>query len=360
VDQTAAHAETEIDVVEIEPSALDAGRLAGLDAAIIPRPDALPEGSWRRVRAFTDAGGFVLVCPPAQATVHLWADAMIRDLGLTWSAGREARKYPKDMTIAVDKSETALRGMLAMLVPEMQDLAAPVKVHEVLPVETGARGSVLLRLEDGSPLVLASPPGSESASTTRGMVVLLTAAPALEWTDLQSKPLMVALTQELVRQGVGRARGTYSDIAGATPEVPGRAVELRPVAEGGAVLKTTGSRAADPVRRAGVWRAVDETGAPRGVVVVNADPAGGRTDPQPAPGIAAWLRGASSGVEVQWLGGENVAAGAPGTIGAVLQSDEDPGRLALPLLIAALALAAGELVLARLFSHATIQAGGAA
>src|SRR5205823_5115302 len=66
----AGRTEPEIDVVDIEPAALDAGRLAGLDAAVVLHPEALPEGSWRRLRAFTDAGGLLLVCPPPQATVH--------------------------------------------------------------------------------------------------------------------------------------------------------------------------------------------------------------------------------------------------------------------------------------------------
>jgi hypothetical protein len=35
--------EPEMEVVDIEPEAVDGARLASLDAAIIPRPDALPE-----------------------------------------------------------------------------------------------------------------------------------------------------------------------------------------------------------------------------------------------------------------------------------------------------------------------------
>ena len=293
VDPTAAHADVEIEIVEIEPSAVDAGRLAGLDAAIVPRPDALAEGTWRRLRTFADAGGLILVSPPAQATVHLWADAMARDLALPWSASREARAYPAGETVSADKAGP--RDLLAMLEPELPKLVAPVRVSKVLPFDAGAKdaASVLLKLSDGTPLVLAAAPGIKDAATganpspeasQRGLVVLLTTALAFDWTDLQSKPLMVALMQELVRQGVGRARGTYSDLAGTSPELPQRWVELRPFGQAPtAIIKAALGRTADPVRRAGVWRAVDETGASRGLLAVNADPAAGRTNAQPTP-----------------------------------------------------------------------------
>jgi Aerotolerance regulator N-terminal/von Willebrand factor type A domain len=260
VDPIAARSEVEIDVAEIEPSALDAGRLSGLDAVVIPRPDALQEGAWKRLRGFADGGGLILVSPPAQATVHLWFDPMVQDLALPWTAGREAKTSPDGVAIALERLSGGLHDMLSMLQGEMQDLAGPVRVRKVLPVEAGSASGeqVLLRLSDGSPLLLASPPGGgrEAETNPRGLVVLLTTAMAFEWTDLQSKPLMVALMQELVRQGVGRARGVFAAVAGSSPELPPRSVEVRalsvagaPGPEGGAIIKTEGGRAAEPHRR---------------------------------------------------------------------------------------------------------------
>jgi hypothetical protein len=162
---------------------------------------------------------------------------------------------------------------------------------------------------------------------------------------------MVALTQELIRQGIGRARGTYSDLAGAAPALPARTTELRPVGEGPA-LRAIGGRAGEAVRRAGIYRAVDEIGAARGLVAINADPAAGRATTQPASAIAAWLRATTPGRETAWIGADGPGPAAGG-VRAALAGGDDAGRLALPLLIAALALALLELAMARWFSHAT-------
>lgn len=367
-DPTAAAEESEIEIVEIEPVALDAGRLAGLDAALVLRPEAIPEGSWRRLRAFADSGGLVLICPPPHATVHLWADAMVRDLGVPWTVAREAKVYPEPVAVASDRpSVPASRDLLALLEAELRDLLAPVRVFRVLPVEvaTGA-GAPVLAAADGTPLILASAPGTREAPAPgqpeppqRGLVVLMTVAMHFDWTDLQARPFMVALSHELVKQGVGRARGGRTEIAGTSPEIPARGVELRAIGESQpAVVRAQAGRTDQPLRRAGIWRATDESGATRALLAVNPDPAGGRTDAQPRAAIAAWL-GRAAG-EVRWLEepGRPSEAGA-GDIGTVLQSGDDSGRLVLPLLIAAAALAVLELAMARWFSHAVVRGGAA-
>ena len=117
------------------------------------------------------------------------------------------------------------------------------------------------------------------------------------------------------------------------------------------------------MRQAGLWRAVDERGTGRGLLAINADPAGGRGEAQPAPAIAAWLGAATGGVEPQWLQGSDRLSTEPAAAGAIksaLRSGDDPGKIVLPLLIAALLLALVELVLARWFSHAVVSGEGAA
>lgn len=378
-DPAAPGSEPEIEISDIEPAALDAARLAGLDAVIVVRPDSLAEGAWRRLRAFADAGGLILVAPPAQATVHLWPDAMTRDLGLPWTVAREARATKDGASIAADRATRqglGSRDLLGLLEAELPDLAGAIRILKALPVEvaageTSGQSSTLLALKDGSPLLLVAVPGTrtgaeptpEASPTGRGLVALLTVAPSIEWTDLQTKPLMVPLVQELIRQGVGRARGAFADIAGSLPEVPIGTVELRPAAgSGDSVIRASGGRAADPIRRAGLWRALDDRGAARAVIAINADPAGGRGEAQPASAIGTWLSAAVGGVEPQWLGGATPELGggsASEALKSALERGDDSSRWVFTLLIAALVLALAELVLARIFSHATVADGGA-
>lgn len=375
-DPSALHSDSEFEAVDIEPAALDAARLAGLDAAVVLRPDLLPEEAWKRLRSFADSGGLVIVCPPAGVTVHLWADAMVRDMALPWTVAREAKAYPEGVSPSADRGAAVGHDLLALIQGELKDLVLPVRVLKVLPVDVAAGAPApQFKLSDGTPFIVAAHPGTRDTAAQpggqvveapqRGLVVMIASALAFEWTDLQAKPLMVPMTYELVKQGVGQARGGRVDVAGSSPEVPARGVELRGVGETTpTVVRAQGGRTDQPLRHAGLWRALDESGATRGLVAVNADPAGGRTDAQPATAIGTWLAKAG-GVEVQWLEGP----AAPGSgqqsnagVRSVLQRGDEAGRMALPLLIAALVLAVLELAMGRWFSHATVRptAGGAA
>jgi len=391
----------EIEVHEIEPGALDPGRLARLDALFLPRPDLLNDEMWRRVRAFADGGGLVVVTPPAEATVHVWADAMVRELGLPWTLAREATVYgqgedgaaAQGARIAPPTPAAQVGGgaggsdVLALLRPELEDLTRPVTVFRALAMQFGEAGSGaaaserLLTLEDGTVLLWAGEAGQAQAADAgaeanagaapagRGLVVYLGAALDLSWTDLPARPLMVPLVQELVRQGVGRARGSWWGVAGRTIAVPRRTVELLKVEERGGSRETAAPSVvrvdpsgvtAEPVRHAGAWRAVDDRGGVRGVVAVNADPRGGLVGAQPAENVERWLR-AAAGDEVVWIDAGAVAAPEAATAGgddgpsaltAALAGDRHGPPISLPLLLAAAAVAVAELGLARWASHA--------
>lgn len=340
-------AEGDAEVIEIEPLTLDASRLAGLDAAIIARPDALPETAWKRLRTFADQGGFVLVFPAPGTAVPLWADAMVRDLALPWTIARQARQWPDGVALSSPTATAAPSGpssLLAVIAPELSELARPVRVFRALGVENA--GAPLLVTADGAPILIAANPGP--ADEARGVVALSTIAFSFEWTDLQAKPLMVPLIWELVKQGVGAAKGSWSTLAGDTPAAPPRTAELRGTESS---FKVASGRAETAVRLAGLWRAVDEQGALRGLVVVNANPSAGRTDPQPQGSLGAWLA-AASGDNVRWLTGEDSLG--EGGLSTALSGSKDASRWVLPLLIGAMCIALLELALARWFSHATL------
>jgi hypothetical protein len=197
---------------------------------------------------------------------------------------------------------------------------------------------------------------SRTMAVPRGMVVMMTVAFGFDWTDLQAKPLMVPLMWELVKQGVGAARGSWSALAGETARVPGRSVELR--GEGGSTMKVASDLSQQPIRNAGVWRAVDDVGALRGLVAVNADPAGGRTDAQPSAAVGTWLGVVSGGEAVKWIDGKEGLGG--GGVGGALARTADSNRLVIPLILGAIALAVMELMMARWFSHAVRPLPGAA
>jgi hypothetical protein len=165
--------------------------------------------------------------------------------------------------------------------------------------------------------------------------------------------------QELCRQGFGRAAGTWSSLAGRAAATPSRTVALRVVtsegeARGADQRVGPSGLTAEPVRTAGLFRAFDEAGRPRGVVAVNPEADAGRTGVQTASAVQAWLAAAAGdeAAAVSWIDDQKP--------GAALARREGGSPFALPLLIAALALAALELFMARWFSHAVREGAPAA
>lgn len=396
---------TGVDAVDIEPASLDAARLAGLDAVVLPRPDLIAESAWPRLKLFIESGGLVIVAPPPGLTVHLWGDAMTRGLGLPFTPAREAielvskggpGKLVRTAPVSGDGGSAAPgeAALLALVEGELDELIRGVNVLRLLPLQPAPEhGETVLSLEDRRGIVMwagtPAPLGdsatpnrtSAGAADARGLLVYLGVALDLEWSDLPARPLMVPLMQEVLRQGVGRARGSWAALAGQRPAMPSRTDELQEVqdpakpAEGGDALlrlRVDASGALiEPLRRAGIFRAIDDRGSPRGVVAVNPDPRGGRTTMQTQDAVGAILRGAlapgaDAGESLLWIptGGEVPVAGAPVAAGAteamsaIFGRTESGSPIALPLLIAALALVLIEVFVARRASHAELGDSG--
>ncbi len=347
-------------VLDVEPRTIGAGgALSGLDALIIPSPDRIDDSGWTRIGEFARGGGLVVVFAPAEEGVQLWADGFLKAVGANWTVAREARGYtpPTDLADAPGASD-----LLALLSGEFAELAKPVRVSRVVPVEAAqGSGDVLLRLRDGTPFVLAmAPRGAEDASkgsASRGLVVLFAGACDLRWTDLPTKPLMVPLMQEIVRQGIGAARGVWAGDAGGVPSVPAGTVELRAVDTSDAISLTGGAPSA--VRRAALWTARDARGSSLGLVATNPDLAGADTTPRATAQLTPWLGSLAGPQRVQWSAELAGTAQAQGRAASSALETENRPPVSAPLLAAAAAVALLELLLARIFSHATVASGTA-
>ncbi|MBL8746482.1 MAG: BatA domain-containing protein [Phycisphaerae bacterium] len=358
---------TPIDVVDIEPTSIDTPTLASVDVVFAPAPDLIRDEDWARLRRFVDAGGMLVVSPAAEATVHLWTDAMTRELGLPWRLAREPVQYPEGMGVDDQSVSTAL---LSLIASELPSLVRPVVVSRAVPPEgVGPETEVLLSLKDGSAWVIASSPGAGrvegsgegaggESGQSHGLVVYFASAPTLKWTDLPAKPLMVPLIQELSRQGFGRASGSWWSKAGVPAAAPFRSEQLRPVAASGSesggemVAVAPTGLTTEPMRKAGLWQSFDEGGRARGFVAVNADSDAGRTIPQDPSVIRGWLSaalgtgggGAGAGERLAWLEESDAAP--------VLAASSADSPFSVPMLLVVLVLAVAELVMARYFSHA--------
>ena len=217
-----------LEVVVEDPTRLDERALRGIDVAVVARPDLLGDDGWTALRGMIARGGMVVVVPPEELRVHGWIDRMTTHLRVPWRVELEAVDTAEGLALAEVQPPGPL---LRLLESELPELVAPVRVFRRLPIDASAAPSdVVLVAADGSPLVVAASPrgpagpsggagGSVAGSTAGGVnaggeplagqLVLFGMATELAWTDLPTKPAMVPIIQELVRQGVGLgARGS--------------------------------------------------------------------------------------------------------------------------------------------------------
>lgn len=331
-----AAGEHEVELTMIDPGSVDGPRLAGLDAVIVADPEGVSAQGWARLRTFVEAGGLLVVYPQAAEGAQAWIDAFVEGLGVEWTIGRE----PQDVEASVQPSIGGeWKGLLSLLEGEMPELAPPVRVSRRLAVD-GA-GPAAVSLTDGSPLVVAG----RSAAGTRGLVVLFTAPMDPTWTTLPAKPLMLPLTQELVRQGIGIAKGAWVSVAGDRVAAPAGTVELVPLdGRGAAIRMGADGRTESPVRVAGAWRATGQGGRVVGTVVVSPDAHASNTMATQPAEVVAWLE--RSGVKPRFVG----AQGDDGE-GAALAAHVPAQPLGFELLLGAAVVAVMEVWLARRASH---------
>jgi len=385
---------TGLRLIDIDPRAVaQPGVLAGLDALLVTSPDALEPQAWARLGDYARAGGFLVFFPPADAKVHLWPDAMIAALGLEWTIAREPQPTtsgelaePNSAASSTTQPASGSADLLAILAGELPELLKPVRLTQLLSISTKADASeTILRSKDGPPLLVISPPGPAANSTTanassnitaltrtgRGLVALWAVAPDLRWTDLPTKPLMVPLMQELVRQGVGKSLGVWSGPAGSAPPVPDGTRELRLIASSNSaatsptddlITVNPATTLAPPVRRAGLWRALDVRGTSLGLLAINADPAAGKTETRSTAQLTRWLGTIAGEDRLSFLSPDEAPGSPSGSPSGTTASqptklplgDDQRPPISVPLLLAAAAVALVELVLARIFSHASV------
>jgi len=356
------------------------GPLAGFDAVLVPEPHLLSTVGWQRLRAAADAGAAVAVFPPAKEASHAWLDTFESTFGLDLDSPAEAKTLATPLRILPPPSDTS--GLFAMLSGEFEELAKAVGVSRLLPVlPRGGSMSVALSAADGTPLVLTGLPARSASADTlstnaspagRGVIILVATALDLEWSDLPAKPLMVPLMQELVRQGVGLAASGRTGIAGQLVSIPSGTVELSPLAfssaeadqlaAGSPIAVDSVRGPASPIRRAGLWKARASNGASLGIVAARADTAASRVEPRGEAEIASWI--ATLGASVEWLDDskfgtpdENETNESRPAGGSILSAGPQKPPISFPLLIAAMIVAIAEVVMARLFSHARVDAG---
>jgi len=290
---------------------------------------------------------------------------MTEALNLPWRIALEAVDHGEGLLMAEEQPAAELTRLISS---ELVELGRPVVTVRSLPIDgPTTQATTLLQFADGSPLLIAGAAGNENGATTqasrgggtaslpagdgrpptadrlsRGLVVYLAVAPELGWTTLPSKPLMVPLFHELIRQGLSVIKGAQQISVGDQPALAQGAAARDLVGPSGQRLPLDSlGRAQQPVETSGLYGVDDPSGQPIGQVAVNIDPRAGQTDVQPLSAVEAWLKASGP-----WTTFD------PGSVSASLGAGTTGSPIAGIILMIVLGLVILETILARLFSHA--------
>jgi hypothetical protein len=368
--------ESAIRIDDIDPSVIEPVSLRALDAVIACRPDLMTEDGWQSLSSFVAGGGLLWIVPPSGQTLALWTDQARSSLGLSWIWQREAVTLVEPVRLSANQPTSPI---LSMLHGELADLGRPVVVRAYLPIIDGIEpGGAVLHLagatdtetntNNGDPAPAPLDPDAAGARASKeriwmamgtpdgaaGLVVYLASPPHLDWTSLPAKPIMVALTQETIRQGLSTIRRGRIYEPGSRPalQIPASSVTIREqradvadargdLVEYPIIQKDGLSKPTAAIRSRGIYEAIDSSGSRVGHVAVNVDVESALVVPQRRENVLTWLE--HSG-DWDWLDTADPAS--------ALLSEDSRAEFSLLLLALALILAVVETILARRFSHA--------
>ncbi len=332
-----------IEVLDVDPAALDTVDTRGVDVSIVTRPDLLTDHGWSVLDSFVRTGGLLLLTPPGEANVHGWTDQLSQALGLPWRIDLEVTEPGTKLLLSPEQPQSEL---LSLISADLTELVKPVTVRRLLAVDAAqTRAETVLALADGSPFLIAGSPldtDDDAVASGAGLVVYLAVSPDLDWTNLPAQPLMVPLFHELIKQGIGLIKTGRRYDVGEQPALGLGSVAAAMVdPHGREVSINAQGRPTVPLARAGLWDVVDHARQRIGSVAVNVDPVAARTDPQDQAAVSEWL-GRSGPWQVFSVQ----------DAGQALRTADSGAPVAGILLLAVLTLMILETALARWFSHA--------
>ena len=333
-----------IEQVILEPAAVTARSVEGLDAALVLRPDLLDDRGWQGLQKLAHEGGMVWLFMPVRETPAVWAEAFDRHLGLDWQVAIESENAVEggDGTAAVPWTlalDAPVPEPLSLLAVDWQALLRPVRItrRHGLSVPAGSQ-QVWLSTADGRPVLASAPVGA-------GRMMLMAVAVEEQWSNLPKKPLFIPLIHESLRSTVG----TAADTVRLSAAICGHALALGPPWQGVGSLESDTARVSlrsagegaitvDPISKPGIYRARPASGRR---LVVNVDPEAGNTTALDAVALEQRFQSVGSW---QWLDSSDPARALAEKLEGI--------ALGWPLLWAVLALVLLETFCARWFSHA--------
>ncbi len=185
-----------VSVRTIDPVSLIESDLRRTDMVFVVRPDLVPPDTTGILLSHLESGGSIVVTPP-DSTDHRWVESWNTTFDVPWEWNEQTLVHdrPTTLLMADDHSNT-----LKSISTEVESLLGPVTVDRIQMITTRDGCERIFVTSDGDPFLITS----NDSGSSPGSITAFASPMNTEWTDLPTRPLMVPLVQELVRDAVSR------------------------------------------------------------------------------------------------------------------------------------------------------------
>jgi len=224
-DLGAENIRSPVNLTIIKPEDFTAQDLAPYRVLILANTPPLSSRDVTSVRAFVRGGGGLLIfggnrVDPGAMNRDFGTDSRVGILPAVLSPPTQLESDPEAVIPLADADHR--HPLFADLPPQaLKDLT---KIHVLRALGADARaagGSVVARLADGNPLIVARNAG-------RGRVLLVTTSADADWGNFPLRPLFLPLVHRAVQMLAGGGSDTQSYLVGDTASIPAPAVEREP------------------------------------------------------------------------------------------------------------------------------------
>ncbi|MDA1007629.1 MAG: BatA domain-containing protein [Planctomycetota bacterium] len=343
----------------VDPSTLDTGIPSDAHTICVLQPDLVSHEGWKSLASAVRLGATVIVTPAPDGGQDEWVHRFRAVFG--GECVSEPIRVAEFETPTPLNSKQPNSPLLALLSTELSDLATPVEISRALSLQGSERWIPIVTKSDDTPLVVAGHPEGSS-----GLVVVFGVPFDTTWSSLPTKPLIVPLLQEIIRQSAAdNLEAMHYTLGGSGVKQLQRSDmhSLRLLASRIDKEQSNDRLSVDrdgklrrPVDRAGLYEALDAGGVRVGLVAINVDPRWAINTPTTQEQTLASLCGLSATDTITNL----VVVHDDGSTTQVTDTSRTPGQshnssttsIATLLVMVAIAFLLLEGILARVASHA--------
>ena len=190
-----------ISIRSIDPVSLIENDLRRTDMVIVVRPDLILPDAMKNLATYLDSGGSIITLPPP-STNHEWSSMWNSHLDVPWEWSEQTKVYELPAKLVMKDVRSNNLGSISM---EVEKLLDPVSVERIQMITPREGCEMIFTTTNDDPFLVTS----SVAGSPTGSMTAFTSPMNTDWTDLPTRPLMVPLIQELIRDAVSK-RGTVS------------------------------------------------------------------------------------------------------------------------------------------------------